>query len=104
MATSTLHPSVPDFIQEAFKYKDGLGFRETSIPAEFINKSYGELAIFFKEKQNYILLGIVSEQLEFSIDKVLSDDSSSIDQFIKKQFELSSKKFKTDDKKSAYQN
>jgi voltage-gated potassium channel len=100
LATSTLHPSVPDFIQEAFKYKDGLGFREISIPTEFINKSYGELAIFFKEKQNYILLGIVSEQLEFSIDKVLSDDSSSIDQFIKKQFELSSKKFKTDEKKA----
>jgi voltage-gated potassium channel len=100
LATSTLHPSVPDFIQEAFKYKDGTGFREVSIPTEFVTKTYGELADYFKQKQNYVLLGIVSEQVEFSIDKVLSDDSSSIDQFIKKQFELSRKKFKTEETKA----
>jgi voltage-gated potassium channel len=100
LATSTLHPSVPDFIQEVFKYKEGVGFREVSIPPEFISKTYGDLALFLKEKYHYVLLGVVSEQIEFSIDKVLSDDSSSIDQFIKKQFELSRKKFKTEETKT----
>ena len=103
LANSTLNPAVPDFIQETLKYTDGKGFQEINIPIEFINKTYDELFDFFKEKKNLILLGITSVQPEFSIDSVLSDDSSSIDTFIKKQFELSNKKIKTEERKNRIQ-
>lgn len=103
LANSTLNPAVPDFIQETLKYADGKGFQEINIPLEFINKTYDELFDFFKEKKDLILLGITSVQPEFSIDSVLSDDSSSIDTFIKKQFELSKKKIKTEERKNRIQ-
>jgi len=103
LANSTLNPAVPDFIQETLKYADGKGFREINIPLEFINKTYDELFNFFKEKKDLVLLGITSVQPEFSIDNVLSDDSSSIDTFIKKQFELSNKKIKTEERKNLIQ-
>ncbi|MFC1887443.1 potassium channel family protein [Candidatus Cloacimonadota bacterium] len=100
LATSTLNPSVPDFIQEALKFDDDKGFRETDIPSEFYGKTYRELFDNFREKKDLILLGIVSIQPEFSIEEVLSDDTSSIDQFIKRQFELSGRKLKKEDAKN----
>ncbi len=91
LANSTFNPAVPDFIQEILKFKDGIGFKEIDIPTDFINKTFAELALYFKEKDKYIVLGIVSEQIEFSITKDHSDDSSSIDQFINHQFAISRK-------------
>jgi len=91
LANCTLNPSVPQFIQELLKYKDGLGFQEEAIPSEFIGKSYEELSVYFREKWKLILLGIVTTEPEFSINDILSDDTSNIDNFIKRQFELSGK-------------
>lgn len=100
LANTILNPSVPDFIQEALKFSKGKGFHEVGIPEEFINKTFLELSQYLREKKNFILLGIVSIRPKFSIEKVLSDDTSSIDRFIKTQFELSGKKFKVEDEKS----
>lgn len=100
LANSTLNPSVPDFIQEALKFEDDKGFREIDIPGEFFGKTYLELFEYLREKKDLILLGIVSVQPEFSIEEVLSDDTSSIDQFIKRQFEISGRKLKKEDSKN----
>ncbi|MCK4956724.1 MAG: potassium channel protein [Candidatus Cloacimonetes bacterium] len=93
LANSTLNPSVPIFIQELLKHRKGVGFKEQNIPNEFVGSTYLELFDYFREKKNLILLGIVTVQPEFSIDDILSDDTSNIDNFIKHQFELSGKKF-----------
>lgn len=100
LANSTLNPTVPDFIQEVLRFKDGKGLKEVDIPDEFVSKTFEELSIFMKEEKGHILLGIVSVYPEFSIEKVVSDDTSNIDQFIKRQFEISGKKFKVEDSKS----
>ena len=100
LANSTMNPSVPDFIQEVLKFNEGKGFKEFDIPPDYINKTYRELFQYLDEERHLILLGIVSVRLEVSIDQILSDDTSSIDQFIKSQFELSGKKFKMEEAKS----
>jgi voltage-gated potassium channel len=92
LANSTLNPAVPEFIQEVLRNKNGVGFHEQSIPLEYIGKTYSELSEFFREKRDLVLLGIVTVQPEFSISDILSDDTSNIDKFIKRQFELSGKK------------
>ena len=56
-------------------------------------KTYKHLS---SEERDLIALGIVSVLPEVSIEEIISDDSSSIDQFIKSQFEQSGKKLKTD--------
>ena len=100
LANSTINPSIPDFIQEILKFKDGKGFNEAEIPSDYQGKTFGELFSYMKEKKTLIVLGIVSMQAEFSIDKILSEDSSDIDSFIKRQFEKSNKKFKVDESKN----
>lgn len=94
LANSTLNPSLPSFLQEILRFSDNIGIREVSIPFEFIGKAYAELTAHLRETKNYITLGIVSLHPEVSISQILSDDTSSIDKFIKQQFELSGKQFK----------
>ncbi len=97
LGNSTVNPAIPDFIQEVMKSTDGKGFKEIQIPSTFINKPFEELSKFLKEERNLLVLGIVSVLPEVSIEEIISDDSSSIDQFIKSQFEQSGKKLKTDE-------
>jgi voltage-gated potassium channel len=92
MANATINPYIPNVIQDIVKYKDGVGLRETEIPEDFVGKTYLELFEYYKMEKNMILIGIVTENPDFSIHDILSDDSSNIDKFIKKQFELSGKK------------
>lgn len=100
LANSTVNPSIPDFINEVLKSTDGKGIKEIQIPSSFINKPFEELDKFLKVERNMIVLGIVSVLPEVSIEEIISDDSSSIDQFIKSQFEQSGKKFETDKAKN----
>ncbi len=100
LGNSTINPAIPDFIQEVLKSTDGKGFKEILIPSAFVNKPFEELSLFLREERDLIVLGIVSILPEVSIEEIISDDSSSIDQFIKSQFEQSGKKFKTDKAKN----
>ena len=100
LANATFYPSVPDFIQQALKYQDGKGFKEVDIPGDFIGKTFAEISEYLKKNGNHILVGIVTVQPDFSIDNVLSDDTSSIDRFIKQQFEISGKKLSVKEPKS----
>jgi len=100
LANSTLHPDIPDFLQDVLRFKDGIGFREISIPTEFLGQKYGDLRTFLYEKKGLISLGIVTINPQVSIENILSDDSSAIDRFIKKQFERSKKSFGKDESAS----
>jgi voltage-gated potassium channel len=90
---STMNPTIPDFLQAILKNEDGKGFQEVDIPAEFIDKTFKELCSHMKDVHNFLILGIVTSKPEVSIDQILSEDASSIDRFIKQQFEQSGKQF-----------
>ncbi len=92
LANSTLQPTIPNFIQTLIKGNDQKGFKEYEISQDFIGKTFKELFDYLKKEKGLILLGIVTVQPEFSIDDILSDNSSSIDMFIKQQFQQSNKK------------
>ncbi|HPR18770.1 MAG TPA: ion channel [Candidatus Cloacimonadota bacterium] len=94
---SAISPAVPDFLQAILRNTEGKGFKEADIPKDLIGKTYGELCNYFSDHAGYLTLGLVSIYPEVSIDDILSDDSSSIDRFIKQQFELSGKQFNPGD-------
>jgi len=97
---STVDPTIPDFLQEVLRSESGKCFKEVSIPTEFVNKQYGELCIHMNNVHDYLVLGVITQQPDVSIDDILSDDSSNIDKFIKQQFELSGKQFSPGDSSS----
>ncbi len=92
LANATINPSVPSVIKQIVSNKDNQGLREIEIPHEYVGRTFEELSMYFKREHKLLLLGVVTDNPDFSIEDILSDDSSNIDTFIKRQFELSGKK------------
>lgn len=93
---SATNPTVPDFLQTILKNPETSAFKDMPVPREFVNKTYGKFCEYLKNKSDLIVLGLVSVKPEVSIEEILSDDTSAIDKFIKRQFELSDKQYKPD--------
>ncbi|MFA7057122.1 MAG: ion channel [Candidatus Cloacimonadales bacterium] len=92
LASSTLNPTIPNFIQNLVRSNEGSGLKEYKIPSEFIHSTFIKLFDYLKKEKGLVLIGVVTVPPEFSIEDILSDDSSNIDQFIKQQFQQSTKK------------
>lgn len=92
LASSTLHPTIPNFIQTLIRGNEMKGFKEYNIPEEYVGKTFKELFDYLKQEKGLILVGVVTVQPEFSIDDILSANTSNIDLFIKQQFQQSNKK------------
>ena len=92
LANSTLHPTIPNFIQALIRGDGKRSFKEFNIPVDYVGRTFKSLFDYLKQEKGLILMGIVTVQPEFSIDDILSDNTSSIDMFIKQQFKQSHKK------------
>lgn len=56
------------------------------IPSRFIGKSVRELADFYRKEHQALLIALLTEKKELSLEEILTDDMSAIDQFIKRKF------------------
>ena len=63
------------------------------IPAEFVGKKFRELAAYFREKQNAMLVGLFSMGKALHAEDVLSGDYSLIDDFIERKFKEVGKEY-----------
>ena len=63
------------------------------IPAEFVGKRFGELAVYFREKRNALLVGLFCKGRALCAEDVLSGDSSVIDDFIERKFREAGKEY-----------
>jgi len=63
------------------------------VPAEFVGKRFEELAAYFREKQNGILVGLFCQGRALCTEDVLSGDSSAIDDFIERKFREAGKEY-----------
>ena len=52
-----------------------------------IGKTFRETAIEFIDHHNYVLLGIITEKKSFTLEKVLSGETTTIDTFIRRKFD-----------------
>ena len=86
LINSALYPGVPQAVKELLSFGQGKDIAARPVPPQFVGKDFQALFNFFKEKENVILIGIISESKKLSIDDFLSEDPSSIDDFIKRKF------------------
>jgi len=68
------------------------------VPSRFVDKTFGDLVPYFRDKFQALLLGVVREKESIKLKDILSGDSTFIDDFIKKKFEESGKDFFGDKK------
>ncbi|MCX5994877.1 MAG: potassium channel family protein [Chloroflexi bacterium] len=79
--------------RQLLSYAEKSCLQQKAIPAEFTGKRFGELAAYFREKQNALLVGLFSMGKALHAEDVLSGDYSLIDDFIERKFKEAGKEY-----------
>ena len=79
--------------RQLLSYREGNCLQQKAIPSEFIGKKFTELASYFREKQNAILIGLFYMGKSLSAEDVLGGDYSLIDEFIERKFKEAGKEY-----------
>ncbi len=85
-ASSTVSTGVPRVVKEMLSIDGDHIIKNVSIPSQFVGKTFLELAEHFLKTGTGILIGVLSEEKKMTLDDILSEDSSAIDEFIKRKF------------------
>lgn len=93
LATSAVSPGVSDSISLLLNNQDENKLWRIRVPSKYIGLGFGELAAHLRERSGALLLAVVREKESVKLDDILSDDSTYIDEFIRRKFEESGKDF-----------
>jgi voltage-gated potassium channel len=93
LATSALAPGVVDTFRLLFNNKGANKLWRIKVPQKYIDGTFGEIAIHLRDKFGALTIAVIREEEKISLNDILSDDSTFIDQFIKRKFEESGKDF-----------
>ncbi len=93
LAGATASPGLPRVLTSLLSPEEENNLWKVAIPSNFIGKRVGELAGYFREKHQAILIGLLKEQKGLALENLLTDDYSAIDRFIKQKFEEAGKDF-----------
>jgi voltage-gated potassium channel len=87
LAAQVLAPGIPQTIEMLFSENAPFLFKRLEIPVNLIGSTYGQLKQEAEKNTETICIGLGREQERVQISAILSDDYSSLDQFIKRKFE-----------------
>jgi voltage-gated potassium channel len=90
-------PGVPQSVRMLFDRSDGHGISRVPLPAELFGKTFGDVIAYFRKK-GLLAMGIMRDSETFTLDKVLSDDNSFLDEFIAMKFKQAGKTFRESNK------
>jgi len=93
LATSAVSPGVTDTIRLLITNKDTNKLWRIQVPQKYIDGTFGEIAAHLRDKYGALTVAVVREEEKIRLDDILSDDSTFIDEFIKRKFEESGKDF-----------
>jgi voltage-gated potassium channel len=93
LANAAVAEGVVLAVRQLLSYKEGNTIQQRAIPGEYIGKKFGELAGYFREKQNAILIGLCCIGKRLGVEDVLSGDYSMIDEFIDRKFKEAGKEY-----------
>ena len=93
LANATVSPGLPRVFSLLLSPDEENKMWKVEIPSSYVGKTAGELAAYFRDNHQALLLALLSERKSLALDKILTDDYSAIDQFIKRKFEEADKDF-----------
>ena len=71
----------------------GTELRRIDVPSELVGKTYGEVSAALRARDGFQSIAVIHEDRGLSLDQLLSDDTSMVDQFIKGQFSEAGREF-----------
>lgn len=86
LAQSALSPGVSQAVKDLLSFEKENEFTRVPIPKQFVGSTFLDLSGYF-QSEDAILVGILSEDKGMKLSDILTDDTSAIDQFIKKKFQ-----------------
>jgi len=93
LAAAVNSPGIPKIFSSMLSMGDSNKIWRADIPRNFVGRTFKELSVFYREKQQAILIGILKEKREMKLEDLLSDNTSVIDTFIKEKIRESKKDF-----------
>jgi voltage-gated potassium channel len=87
LASATVSPGLPRVFSLLLSPEEENKMWKVEISSSYIGKTAGELAGYFRDNHQALLLALLSERKGLALEKILTDDYSAIDQFIKRKFE-----------------
>jgi len=93
LAKSALSPGIPQLVKDLITSGKESEFERVKIPDKFIGRSFRELSEYFREQHKSILIALVYEEKGIGLEDILSDDTSSIDLFIKERLKVAQKDY-----------
>lgn len=93
LASATVSPGLPRVFSLLLSPEEENKMWKVEIPSSFVGRTAGDLAAHFRDNQQALLLALLSERKGLALEKILTDDYSAIDQFIKRKFEEADRDF-----------
>ncbi|MCF8062100.1 MAG: NAD-binding protein [Deltaproteobacteria bacterium] len=93
LATAAVSPGVTDSIRRLVNNQDENKLWRVRVTGRLAGRTYGEAARQLRNKYGALLLGVVREEEQIKLEDILSDDSTFIDDFIRRKFEESGKDY-----------
>ena len=85
-ASATNALGVPTLAKELLTFGGGHDLLQQSLPEGFVGKTFAELNDYYLHRDSVSLVGLLSQEKQMSLDDMLSEGTSSIDDFIKRKF------------------
>ena len=93
LAKAATAPGMTEAIRLIANDQDENRLWRIRVPLRHEGKTVAEVAAALRERYRALLIGVLKERQGMTLDDILSDDSTIIDQFIKRKFEESGKEF-----------
>ena len=91
LASAINSPGIPRMFSSMLSLGDSNKLWRVEIPRNFVGSTFRELFIYYREKKQAILIGLLQERKSMKLDDLLSDDTSMIDIFIKEKIKEAKK-------------
>jgi len=93
LAKAALSPGLADSVNLLINNQDANKLWRIPVPSKYVAKSFGEVMTYLRDKYGALVLAVIREKESMKLKDILSDDSTFIDEFIRKKFEESGKDF-----------
>ena len=86
LSSASVSKGLPRAARRLLTAGTGPRLRESALPSSLVGKTFAEASSWFLANGKGVLVGVLSEEKGVSLDDLLGDSSSAIDNFIKRKF------------------
>jgi voltage-gated potassium channel len=89
LTAAAISPGLDTTVKDALTFGSGNDMWTAPIPAEFVGRTFRDLALQWLQERNWVLVGLVREKVALGIADVLGSEGGNIEEFIMRSFERS---------------